>query len=46
VHSRLLRPGLAALFDPAPPAPTRLRAAVHALERPIGDELIRSRLAA
>jgi hypothetical protein len=46
VHNRLLRPGLAALLDPDPPAPSRLRTAVQAFERTIDDELIRSRLAA
>ncbi len=46
VHTRLLQPGLAALFDPAPPAPTPLRGAADALTRAIDALTTRSRLAA
>jgi len=33
-HDHLLRPGLAQLTDPSPPAPSRLRAAARAYHRP------------
>ncbi|MDP9432531.1 MAG: hypothetical protein M3P91_07435 [Actinomycetota bacterium] len=46
VHTRLLQPGLAALFDAYPPAPTPLRNAVTHLEHVIDDLVTRSRLAA
>ncbi len=46
VHTRLLQPGLAALFDAYPPAPTPLRSAATHLEHVIDDLVTRSRLAA
>jgi transposase InsO family protein len=41
-----LQPGLAALFDPDPPQPSRLRAATTNLDQAIQDLTTRSRLAA
>jgi hypothetical protein len=45
VHSRLLQPGLAALFDPDPPRRSRLRTAAAQLDWAIDDLVTRSRLA-
>jgi hypothetical protein len=46
VHDRLLRPGLAQLTDPVPPAPTPLRAALNRLNGEIDRHAQRSGLAA
>ncbi len=46
VHDRLLRPGLAQLTDPDPPAPTPLRTALNRLNDEIDRHAQRSGLAA
>jgi hypothetical protein len=45
-HHRLLHDGLAELIDPAPPLPTRIRAASRAYDTAIDDLLTRAGLAA
>ncbi|MGH3566157.1 MAG: hypothetical protein ACRDRH_09020 [Pseudonocardia sp.] len=37
IHTRLLRPGLAALTDPDPPQPTQLRTAAHNYQRALNQ---------
>jgi hypothetical protein len=45
-HDHLLRPGLAQLTDPSPPAPTRLRAAARAYQAAYDDLARQAHLAA